>query len=89
VVSLPFALLLVRISKIEIPFLVRIPRQVLAESILITLVTYLVFLYIQTLPYEVNQKSQALLLFGFVPTFIHAIYSALHDLADSRELARA
>ena len=88
VVSLPFALLLVRFSKIEIPFLVKIPRQVLAESILITLVSYLVFLYIQTLPYEVNQKSQALLLFGFIPTFVHAVYSALHDLADSRDLAQ-
>jgi hypothetical protein len=60
---------------------------VLAESILIAAITFVVFLYIQTLPYEVNQKSQALLLFGFIPTLAHAIYSALHDLADSRELA--
>ena len=82
-----FALLLVRVSKVEIAFLTKIPRQVLAESILIAAVTFAVFLYIQTLPYEVNQKSQALLLFGFIPTFAHAIYSALHDLADSRELA--
>ena len=86
VVSFPFVLLLVRVSKVEIAFLTKIPRQVLAESILIAAVTFAVFLYIQTLPYEVNQKSQALLLFGFIPTLAHAIYSALHDLADSREL---
>ena len=87
VVSLPFVLLLVRISKLEAAFLRKIPRLVLAESVLIAAITYVVFLYIQTLPYEVNQKSQALLLFGFIPTFAHAIYSALHDSADSRELA--
>jgi hypothetical protein len=89
VVSLPFVLLLVRISKLEIVILKRIPRLVLVESIVIAAITYLVFLYIQTLPYEVNQKSQALLLFGFIPTFAHAIYSALHDSAESRELVRA
>lgn len=88
-VAFPFVLLLVRLSKLEIALLTRIPRQVLAESIVIAVITFAVFLYIQTLPYEVNQKSQALLLFGFIPTFLHAIYSALHDLADSRELATA
>jgi hypothetical protein len=87
VVIVPFALLLVRVSKVEIALLKKFPRQVLAESILVSALTFVVFLYIQTLPYEVNQKSQALLLFGFLPTFIHAIYSAIHDLADSRELA--
>jgi hypothetical protein len=86
-VSLPFALLLIRIPKLEIAFFRKIPRLVLAESIVIAIITYLVFLYIQTLPYEVNQKTQALLLFGFIPTLAHAMYSALHDSADSRELA--
>jgi hypothetical protein len=86
-VSLPFALLLIRIPKLEIAFFRKIPRLVLAESIVIAFITYLVFLYIQTLPYEVNQKTQALLLFGFIPTLAHAMYSALHDWADSRELA--
>jgi hypothetical protein len=86
-VTIPFALLLIRIPKLEIAFFRKIPRLVIAESIVIASITYLVFLYIQTLPYEVNQKTQALLLFGFIPTLAHAMYSALHDSADSRELA--
>ncbi|MCX6429232.1 MAG: hypothetical protein NT152_06645 [Actinobacteria bacterium] len=82
VTLVPFALLLVRFSKPRISFLAKIPRQVLAESIVVCVATLGVYEVIQTLPYEVNQKSELFLLIGFVPAFVHAIYSALHDIVE-------
>ena len=85
VITLPFILANARFSKIYVSSLKRIPRNALLESFLVGLITYGVFLYIQTLPYEITQRSRALLLFGSLPALLHAIYSLFHSFAETRD----
>ena len=89
VITLPFIFLNIHFSKILISSLMRIPRSALLESLIVATITFGIFLYIQTLPYEISQRSRALLLFGSLPALVHAIYSAFHNYAETREAVEA
>ncbi|CAN2226635.1 hypothetical protein MCEMRE185_01353 [Candidatus Nanopelagicaceae bacterium] len=54
-----------------------IRRNLVLETLLISLITIAVYAGIQYLPLATREKAQAFILLGLVPVLIHAIYSAL------------
>lgn len=54
-----------------------IRRNLVLETVLISLITVGVYAGIQYLPLATREKAQAFILLGLVPVLIHAIYSAL------------
>jgi hypothetical protein len=62
--------------------LARVPRNILAESAIVSAVSVALFVFIQSLPFEVIQKGKLIILGAAVPLIIHAVFSSLSDTQD-------
>ena len=79
---IPLLLLQVRFASPVIAALARVPRNILAESAIVSAVSVALFVFIQSLPFEVIQKGKLIILGAAVPLIIHAVFSSLSDTQD-------
>lgn len=77
--SVPFLFLLVRFTSPSVSRIDRLPRNILAESAILGLIVLIEFLVISRLPFEVNLKSEFLLVAAAVPLIIHSFFNAVTD----------
>jgi hypothetical protein len=82
----PYLVLLVRFNEINSKLLAKAKRNILAESILTTAITFLIFNQISNLPLLSQEKAQWFLILAGIPGVIHAIYSAACDSSDRQEI---
>jgi len=85
---LPLILLQVRFASPVVEFLGKMPRNILIESTLVSAISFAIFIYIQSTPFEVIQKGKLIILGAALPLLIHAVFSSLSDTHD-RELVDA
>jgi hypothetical protein len=84
----PLLLLQVRFASPVIAALGKVRRSILIESIIVSAISFGIFTYIQSMPFEVIQKGKLIILGAAVPLLIHAVFSSLSDTQD-RELVDA
>jgi len=77
VISAPFFLSFMVFPEVAGKRFPMIRRNLVLETVLISLTTIGVYAGIQYLPMATREKAQAFILLGLVPVLIHAIYSAL------------
>jgi hypothetical protein len=77
--ALPYFLIFIRFNKVSAIKPERLPRNILLESALISLVALIVFRQISQEPLLLNQRADLLLLLTGVMPVIHAIYSAIYS----------
>lgn len=82
VFTFPLLLLQVRFASPVIAELARVPRSILVESIIVSTISFGIFTYIQSTPFEVVQKGKLIILGAAVPLVIHALFSSLSDTQD-------
>jgi len=85
---LPLLLLQVRFASPVIRALGKVRRNILVESTIVSAISFAIFMYIQSTPFEVIQKGKLIILGAAVPLLIHALFSSLSDTQD-RELVDA
>jgi hypothetical protein len=85
VIATPYFLLFLVFPRLAVSRLASIKRSLLIEAILIGAVTYGIYAVIQLLPTTVIAKSQAFILVGLLPGFLHGIYSVF--VASSEHVA--
>jgi hypothetical protein len=88
VFTIPLILLQVRFESPVIAALAKVRRSILVESTIVSAISFGVFTYIQSTPFEVIQKGKLIILGAAVPLVIHALFSSLSDTQD-RELVDA
>jgi hypothetical protein len=88
VFTIPLLLLQVRFASPVIRALAKVPRNFLVESTIVSAISFGIFTYVQSTPFEVIQKGKLIILGAAVPLMIHAILSSLSDTQD-RELVDA
>ena len=84
----PLLLLQIRFASPVVSALARVPRNILAESSIVSAVSFGIFMLIQSMPFEVIQKGKLIILGAAVPLIIHAVFSSLSDTQD-REMVDA
>ena len=84
----PLLLLQIRFASPVVSALARVPRNILAESSIVSAVSFGIFMFIQSMPFEVIQKGKLIILGAAVPLIIHAVFSSLSDTQD-REMVDA
>jgi hypothetical protein len=94
VIATPYFLLFLVFPRLAVSRLASIKRSLLVEAILIGAVTYGIYALIQLLPTTVIAKSQAFILVGLLPGFLHGIYSVFvasseHVASKAKEEANA
>jgi len=93
IISVPLTLLMVRFENPVISIFKKLERNIFMETVVLGLIAYLVFNYIQTLPIEVTQKGRMIIGYSAVLLLIHGIYSSIYDSSNreksSQELALA
>jgi hypothetical protein len=94
VIATPYFLLFLVFPRLAVSRLASIKRSLLVEAILIGAVTYGIYALIQLLPTTVIAKSQAFILLGLLPGFLHGIYSVFvasseHVASKAKEEANA
>jgi hypothetical protein len=77
--ALPYFLIFIRFNKISFFKTDRLPRNILAESTLISAIAFVAFRQISTQPLLLNQRADLLLLLAGVAPVLHAVYSAIHS----------
>ena len=77
--SLPYFLAFIRFNKIKFLKTDRIGRNILAESLVISAVAFIVFRQISTQPLLLDQRADLLLLLAGIAPVLHAIYSAIYS----------
>ena len=77
IIAAPFFLSFIVFPEVAGKRFPMIRRNLVLETILISLTTVGVYAGIQYLPMATREKAQAFILLGLVPVLIHAIYSAL------------
>ena len=85
---IPLILLQVRFASPVVEFLGKMPRNILIESTIVSAISFAIFIYIQSTPFEVIQKGKLIILGAALPLLIHAVFSSLSDTRD-RELVDA
>jgi hypothetical protein len=85
---IPLILLQVRFASPVVEFLGKMPRNILIESTVVSAISFAIFIYIQSTPFEVIQKGKLIILGAALPLLIHAVFSSLSDTHD-RELVDA
>ena len=85
---LPLLLLQVRFASPVIRALGKVRRNILVESTIVSAISFAIFMYIQSTPFEVIQKGKLIILGAAVPLLIHTLFSSLSDTQD-RELVDA
>jgi hypothetical protein len=88
VFTIPLLLLQVRFASPVVRALSRVPRNILVESTIVSAISFAIFTYIQSTPFEVIQKGKLIILGAAVPLVLHALFSSLSDTRD-RELVDA
>jgi hypothetical protein len=76
--SLPYLLGFIGLKRRSIPFLAKVPRNLLLESVVGALLVLLIFTQISGQPVLLDQRIESLLLLGALPALIHSIYSAIY-----------
>jgi hypothetical protein len=79
VFSIPLLLLQVRFASPVIAALAKVRRNILVESTIVSAISFAIFTYIQSTPFEVIQKGKLIILGAAVPLVIHALFSTLSD----------
>ena len=82
VLALPYLLLVIRFAGPKVATLLRLKRIPLIEAVIVTLAAFLIFIYIQNLPFEVLERSRLFLALGVIPVLLHSLYSMFWDIAD-------
>lgn len=77
--ALPYFLIFIRFNKISFFKTDRLPRNILAESALISAIAFVAFRQISTQPLLLNQRADLLLLLAGVAPVLHAVYSAIYS----------
>jgi hypothetical protein len=77
--ALPYFLIFIRFNKISLFKTNRLPRNILAESTLISAIAFVAFRQISTQPLLLNQRADLLLLLAGVAPVLHAVYSAIYS----------
>jgi hypothetical protein len=88
VFTIPLLLLQVRFASPVIKALAKVHRNILVESTIVSAVSFAIFTYVQSTPFEVIQKGKLIILGAALPLVIHALFSSLSDTQD-RELVDA
>ena len=86
--SAPYFLVFVRINEIKIAALAKAKRYLIAEAILISGITFLIFSQINSEPLLVSQRTNLLLILTAIPGVLHAIYGAFFDSVESQGILR-
>ena len=86
VFTAPYLVLLVRFNEINSKLLAKAKRNILAESIVTTGISFLIFNQVSTLPLLSQEKATLFLILAGIPGIIHAIYSAACDSSDRQEI---
>lgn len=76
--SLPYLLGFIGLKRRSIPFLAKVPRNLILESVIGVLLVLLIFAEISGQPVLLDQRIESLLLLGALPALIHSIYSAIY-----------
>ena len=77
--ALPYLLIFVRFNKVKRIKVERIQRNILLESTLISLITFIAFREISQKPLLIDQRANLLLLVAAISPVLHAIYSSIHS----------
>ena len=77
--ALPYLLIFIKFNKVGVLKTERIQRNILLESALISLSTFIAFREISQKPLLLDQRAGLLLLLTAVAPVIHAIYSSIHS----------
>jgi hypothetical protein len=88
VFTIPLLLLQIRFASPVVGALSRVPRNILVESTIVSAISFAIFTYVQSTPFEVIQKGKLIILGAAVPLVLHALFSSLSDTRD-RELVDA
>ena len=81
ILSIPLVLLLVRFGSPRFEGLKSIQRNIVVEGAVLCLLAYGVFTYIQSMPFDVNQKGRYFIIYSALLLIAHASYSSLCDTA--------
>jgi hypothetical protein len=79
ILSVPLALLLVRFGAPRLKRLAGVERNIIAESSIICFLSYGIFMQIQDMPFDVNQKGRYFIIYSALILIGHAIYSSICD----------
>jgi hypothetical protein len=79
ILSIPLVLLLVRFGSPRFERLKSIQRNIVGEGVVLCLLAYGVFTYIQSMPLDVIQKGRYFIIYSALLLIAHAIYSSICD----------
>jgi hypothetical protein len=85
---IPLLMLQVRFASPVIALLGKVRRNILIESTIVSAISYAIFTYIQSTPFEVIQKGKLIIVGAAIPLILHAVFSSLSDTRE-RELVDA
>jgi len=68
----------------RIPFLTRWKRNVFFEAMVVTYLASTIFLYVQSLPYQVSLKSDIFTISGLALTLIHVVANTFYYAAEDK-----
>jgi len=85
---IPLLMLQVRFASPVIALLGKVRRNILVESTIVSAISYAIFTYIQSTPFEVIQKGKLIIVGAAIPLILHAVFSSLSDTRE-RELVDA
>ena len=82
--TLPYLLIFLRFNNFAALKTERLPRNILIESSVTALVTFIVFREISQKPLLVDQRANLMLLLAAIAPVIHAIYSSIHSANEEK-----
>jgi hypothetical protein len=82
ILSVPLALLLVRFGAPRLKRLGGIERNIILEPLFICFIAYGIFMQIQDMPFDVNQKGRYFIIYSALVLIGHAIYSSVCDTSN-------
>ena len=87
--SLPYFILLVRFEKLRSAGLAKARRFILLESVLVALISYMLFRKVSSLPLLGTERAQLFLILATLPGIAHAAYSIVCDSSQRQEIISA
>lgn len=84
VFSVPLFALIVRFAQPEIKLLDKWRRSIYFEALVVVAITYGLFEFVASLPYEILQKSQIYMIIAFIPAILHSLLSSLYDISEAK-----
>ena len=79
ILSVPLVLLLVRFGKPHLKRFSGVERNIVIEALFMCFLAYGIFMQIQGMPYDVNQKGRYFIIYSALLLIGHAIYSSICD----------